>query len=99
MIQINSTEWNRGALRELRLRMGWCKSDLARRLHCSSLDIEMWEDGAREIEAPIVSELELLLRQADACCDEVKHMPIAENQCELEALEQIEFDRVKAELE
>lgn len=99
MIQINSTEWNRGTLRELRLRMGWCKSDLARRLHCSSLDIEMWEEGAREIDAPILSELELLLRQAEAVSEEVKHMPIAENQCDLNDLEQINFDRVKADLE
>jgi hypothetical protein len=99
MNQISSTDWNRGTLRELRLRLGWCKSDLARRLHCSSLDIDMWEEGAREIEAPIVSELELLLRQAEAVSEEIKHMPLAENQCDLNELEQIDFDRVKEVLE
>lgn len=99
MVENNTTEWNRESLRALRIRMGWCKSDLARRLQCSSEDIELWEEGIRRIEVSMIGELELLLRQAEAVCDEVKHTPVAENQCEKNALEQIEFSRVKADLE
>lgn len=99
MIEISSTEWNKVSLRSLRIRMGWCKSDLARRLQCTSEDIELWEEGASIIDSSVVGELELLLRQAEACCDEVKHMPAAESQCEKNALEQIDFSRVKADLE
>lgn len=99
MLERTSTEWNKETIRTLRLRMGWCKSDLARRLHCSSDEIEAWEEGLSEIEASFIGELELILRQAEACCDEVKHMTAAENQCDKNALEQIDFSRVKADLE
>lgn len=99
MIENHSLDWNKEALRALRLRLGWSKSDLARRLHCSSEDIDSWEEGLSKIEAAIKNELELILRQAEACCDEVKYTPAAENECDKNALEQIEFSRVKLDLE
>ncbi len=99
MIESNSVEWNKETLRTLRLRMGWCKSDLARRLQCTSRDVEMWEQGAESIRASLIGELELILRQAEACSEEVKFTPAAEQQCEKDALSQITFSRVKADLE
>ncbi|WP_413569532.1 XRE family transcriptional regulator [Bdellovibrio sp. HCB117] len=99
MIDKHELEWTKESLRTLRLRMGWSKSDLARRLHCSSEDVDSWEDGVRLIETPIKSELEILLRQAEEACDEVKYAPFAENECDKKALEQIHFSRVKLDLE
>ncbi len=95
----NQFEWNKEALRVLRLRMGWSKSDLARRLQCSSQDVDSLEEGKTLIEISLKNQLELLLRQADACSDEVKYAPVAENTCDKKALEQIDFSRIKAGLE
>lgn len=99
MTESHSTDWNKDTIRALRLRLGWCRYDMARRLQCSSADIESWEEGMRDIEVSFVGQLELLLRQAEACSDEVKYMPAAEKQCETNAYEQIDFSRVKADLE
>lgn len=99
MMENHTLIWNKESLRALRLRMGWSKSDLARRLHCSSDDIDSWEGGNRHIELSVKAELELLLRQAEACCDEVQFTPAAENQCTKNALEQIDFTQVKANLD
>lgn len=91
-------DWNKESLRDLRLRLGWSRSDLARRLHCSVGDIEAWEEGRRTVESAICGDLEIILRQAEACSDEVKYTPAAENELDKNALEQIDFTRVKAEL-
>ncbi|MEN0060230.1 MAG: helix-turn-helix transcriptional regulator [Bdellovibrio sp.] len=99
MLENASLTWNKEDLRSLRLRMGWSRSDLARRLHCSPEQVEQWEEGHLSIERVQKSELEILLRQAEACCDEVKYTPSAERECEKKALEQIDFSRVKAEFE
>ncbi len=91
--------WSKENIRQLRLRMGWSRSDIARRLQCSVEEIELCEDGKKNIESHLKSELEILLRQAEAYSDEVRFAPSAENICDKDALEQIEFSRVKAELE
>ncbi|MGZ3772410.1 MAG: helix-turn-helix domain-containing protein [Pseudobdellovibrionaceae bacterium] len=91
--------WDKESVRSLRLRLGWSRCDLARRLHCSSEEIEMWEEGKCEIHMSFFSPLELIFRQAQVCCDEVKLVPVAENECEKMALEQIDFSRVKVDFE
>lgn len=99
MLDNKIVEWNRESLRSLRLRLGWSRSDLARRLHCSSEDIEAWEEGRRPVDASFNGDLEIVLRQAEVCCDEVKYAPAAEAELDKSALEQIDFARVKADLE
>lgn len=98
MVQ-ESINWNKETLRTLRLRMGWTKSDLARHLHCSTEKIEEWENGICNIHADFIGHLEIILRQAETCCDEVKLTPVAEHACEKNALEQIDFSRVKDDFE
>ncbi len=99
MVDNHTLDWNKESLRTLRLRLGWSRSDLAHHLHCSSEEIESWEEGNCHIEVSVKNELELILRQAEACCDEVKYAPFAEHQCDKNALEQIDFSRVKEDLE
>lgn len=99
MLENQMLDWNKESLHKLRLRLGWSRSDLARRLHCSSVDIEALETGHRSIEGALKGELEILLRQAEACCDEVMYTPAAEAELDKKALEQIDFSRVKADLE
>lgn len=97
----NSNEWNKDSLRALRLRLGWSRSDMARRLKCELTDIESWEEGQGELlfNPHIKGELALIHRQADACSDEVRFTPACENECDKRALDQVDFSRVKVDLE
>ena len=98
MIENYSLEWNKESMRALRLRLGWSKSDMARRLKCSLTDIDSWEDGEDSMQSSIKGELELMFRQCQECSDEVKYTPASEIALDKNALEQIEFSRVKADL-
>lgn len=94
-----SLRWNKHNLRSLRLRLGWCRSELAHRLQCSVAEVESWEEGAGDIDPVRASELEFLWRQAEECSEEVHYTPAAENECEKKALEQISFSQVKLDFE
>lgn len=98
MIETQALRWTKENIRSLRLRLGWSKSELAYRLHCSTDQIEIWETKGPIMDSSTASELEIILRQAEAYSDEVQYTPAAENRCDQQALEQIEFSRVKAEL-
>lgn len=99
MIEDQAYRWTKEKVRSLRLRLGWSKSELAFRLQCSPQQVEAWEEGGQSIDSVASSSLEVFLHQADACSDEVHYMPAAENQCDQKALEQIDFSRVKADLD
>jgi hypothetical protein len=72
---------------------------MARRLKCSLTDVESWEEGQALFEPQIKGELELIYRQAEECSDEVRFTPACENECDKKALDQVDFSRVKADLE
>lgn len=99
MVENYVSRWSKENIRTLRLRLGWSKSELAYRLHCSPEMVESWENQSCPMDLAISSELEIILRHAEACSDEVQFTPVAENQCDKKALEQIDFSRVKADLE
>jgi len=99
MLENQNSEWTKENLRSLRLRLGWTKSDLARRLGCSQEIIASMEDGSLEIDLSAQGDLQVILRHAETCSDEVKHTPACENEMDRSALEQVEFSRVKADLE
>lgn len=95
----NNLEWNKDSLRALRLRLGWSKSDLARRLKCSIDEVDSWEDGSGVLEIQVKSELEIMFLQCQECSDEVKFVPASELALDKNALEQIDFSRVKEDFE
>ncbi len=99
MIENQALRWTKENIRSLRLRLGWSKSELAYHLHCSPAQVDQWETQNSAMDPDISSTLEILLRQAEACSDEVHFTPAAENQCDKKALEQIDFSLVKAEFE
>lgn len=99
MLESQKIHWTKEGLRSLRLRLGWSKSELAHHLNCGSDEVESWELGQRKMSSETCAQLEFILRQAEARCDEVLHTPAAEQQCASKALAQIEFTRVKADLE
>lgn len=98
MLGNESFDWNKENVRSLRLRLGWSKSDLARRLNCSAAEVEAWEDGSAPLTSAVKSELAMIARQADECSDEVRCVPAAENECDKNALAQVDFSRIKADL-
>jgi transcriptional regulator with XRE-family HTH domain len=90
---------NKNTIKALRLRLGWSQADLARRLNCASLEIEHWENGSQTPTSHFLNEMFLLVKQADACSQEVHASPLAENLCDKHALGQIEFSQIKEEIE
>ena len=99
MLENYSLEWNKESVRALRLRLGWSKSDLARRMKCSITEVDSWEDGSSQLATQVKGELEIIYRQCQECSDEVKYTPVSELELDKKALEQIEFSRVKEDLE
>jgi len=99
MLSNQQLEWNKENLRSVRMRLGWSRSDMARRLNCLCSDIESWEDGRTLVTTEIKSDLEMILSQANFCNEEVRCSPVAEIELTKSSLSQIEFSRVKADLE
>lgn len=95
----NGLEWNPISIRSLRLRLGWTQADLARRLQCSSTEINEWEQGSTLIEGHFKGKLEIIFRQAEACCDELQNIPRAEAELSKNFLEQIPFSNLKDQIE
>jgi DNA-binding transcriptional regulator YiaG len=93
------SEWSHKNIRSLRLRLGWSQADLARRLSCTSADVELWEHGEMMPNPRVANELILISKQADACSHEVHSCPIAESVCDRKALGQIGLSDVKEDIE
>lgn len=87
----DSFHWDRKELRNLRLRLGWSQSDLARRLKCEPQLIESIENGQEKCSNQIQNELHMILRQAEVCSDELQIQCQLENTLEKEKKDQIQI--------
>jgi len=77
-------EWTKDRVRELRLKMGWSVSDLARHLEVELSTVYGLEDGScHQITEPLSSLLTLFWNQAEALSDEVILSAIAERELEI----------------
>ncbi len=99
MVDSNSLGWDKDSLRSLRLRLGWSKSDLARRLKCSIEQIDNWEEGSQSIDSATKGELEIICRLCEEMSDELRVSPMSEVLLEQKALDQINFSQLKLDLE
>lgn len=70
--------WDGEKIKDLRLRMGWSQSDLARRLQIQSEKIGQLEMNLEVPEQNILENLDLLFRQAEASADFVSCESLAE---------------------
>lgn len=93
---LKSMDWDSERIRDLRLRLGFSTSDLARRLSCDCTAVRTWEigDGIPSQETSQV--LDLLSKQADAFADELANDPLAENILAADDLGQIDLASVKS---
>lgn len=88
-------DWNCDSIRYLRLRLGWTKSDLARRLHCEVESIASWEDGTIKPNYHMTAELDLLEKHAEENSKEIQALPILEQRLEIECIEQIHLQKIE----
>ncbi len=91
-------EWTKESIRELRLRMGWSQADFARRLNCEAKIVDLWERGLQDPVSLVVSELELLARDAEVNSTEIICQSIAENLLASQAVDQIDFSEIEKEI-
>jgi transcriptional regulator with XRE-family HTH domain len=88
-------EWNAEKIRELRLRLGFSTSDLARRLHTESAAVKDWEAGEILPPPEQLQILDLLSHHAEECAEEVVTCALAEQCLESDELGQIDLNSVK----
>ncbi len=71
-------DWDANKIRDLRLRMGWSSSDLARRLQIEASQIQKAEAGLENLESSVLDSLDLIFRQAEASADQKSCESLAE---------------------
>lgn len=82
-------EWNKERVRELRLRMGWSHSDLARHLQVEVNMVQQIENGLFVELDHVQSKLTLFWKQAEMLSDEVQFSALAEHIIEEQNLSQL----------
>ena len=75
-------------VKNLRRRLGWSQSDLARRLGTDAGFVEALELGQTAADKSIMSQLELLVKQADQATEEVVVHALADQVLDEKELEQ-----------
>lgn len=82
-------EWTKERVRELRLRMGWSQSDLARHLQVELESVSNLENGQSSDFDPLKSQLTLFWRRAETLSEEVQISALAEKMIEDQNLIQL----------
>lgn len=86
--------WCSQKIHQLRLRFGWSKSDLARRLNLNEQDILKWENSEASPDDQTKTQLAFLEKQLESISDEILANPIAEVQLEQNLKTQILLDEL-----
>ena len=87
-------EWTANRIHSLRLRLGWSRSDLARRLDCNLETVNAWELSQMKPNPGQLPMLEFIEKQAEYISLEVHVCPIAESQLEKSHRSQIPLDEL-----
>ena len=90
-------EWTKDRIRELRMRMGWSQSDLARHLQIGVESITHLENGAVADFEVLKSKLALYWRQAESLSEEVQISALAEKVIEDKNLSQLFNSEIEIE--
>jgi ribosome-binding protein aMBF1 (putative translation factor) len=88
-------EFNQETIRELRLKMGWSQTDLARRLQTEVQVISGIEDGQIEIPVDFKMQIIFLTNQLEVLAEEIHLQPYAENELEKEGLHQVFYNDLR----
>ena len=71
--------WTAPKIRQLRLCLGWSRTDLARRLQCQVSDVEKWETGHDYPSFQQLRHLDLIERHRSFAQQAVQRFPKAES--------------------
>lgn len=88
-------EFSQCKLKELRLKMGWSQSDLARRLQTEVQVIAGIEEGLLEIPGQFKTQLVFLMNQLEILTEEIHLQPHAEKLLEKEGLFQVFYSDLR----
>ncbi len=87
-------EWDGLKVRQLRLMLGWCTANMARRLDCSQRTILSWELGEVLPDPRYFSPLKTLLSFAEANAEWIKQRNLADNLIRENGLQQINREEI-----
>lgn len=87
-------EWDGLKVKQLRLRLGWCTANMARRLDCSQRTILSWELGESLPDSRYFSPLKTLLSFAEANAEWIKQSNLADNLIRENGLQQINREEI-----
>lgn len=82
-------EFKSELVRQIRLRMGWSQSDLARRLQTQVQTISEIEDGSLILPEDLKSHFIFLMQQAEILSEEIQNLPVVEQLLDTEDIPQI----------
>lgn len=94
-MRLSFMEWTSEEIKHLRLRLGWSRSDLARRMSIDCKLISLWEQGERLPDFQETEMLDMIAKQADISADEVSSAPIAEIFCDESDVDQCDLSSVR----
>lgn len=81
--------WSDKELRQLRLRLGWSLSEMARRLGCHQQQMIDMESGRVELDPEVINQCHYLNSFLEEQCQAVQKRPLAEILLKERRLEQI----------
>jgi transcriptional regulator with XRE-family HTH domain len=88
-------EFSQSKLKEIRLKMGWSQSDMARRLNTNVHMISGIEEGILEIPNHFQTHLVFLMNQLEILTEEIHLQPQAESLLENEGLFQVYYSDLR----
>jgi transcriptional regulator with XRE-family HTH domain len=91
-------EFNQEKIRELRLKMGWSQSDLARRLQTEVQVISGIEEGQMELPNNFKTQIIFLMNQLEVLTEEIHLQTYAEKELEKEGLLQVFYSDLREKL-
>lgn len=80
---------NKHDIRTLRQRLGWTMAEMARRMGCTSVLIQAWENGSIQPDPEAMNQLHYLQFHVEKKSHQVSQTPVAEKEMESRGVAQL----------
>lgn len=80
---------NGSDIRTLRQRLGWSLAEMARRMGCTTVLVQAWEDGSSRPDNESLNQLRYLLGHVESTSQQVAQFPIAEREMDSRGVAQL----------
>ncbi len=98
-LELPDMEWDGEKIRDLRLRMGWSASDLARRLQVDPVRVSQLEAGIESAEDKVLASLDLIFKQAEMSADSITFESLAEIVFVEDEVTQVDSDSIHSKFQ